>query len=74
LILGADLEIQTITGRNLTTKVPPKTQPGTSLRLKGQGLTNRNGQTGDLFVRVQVLIPDVIAPEIITAIQNNQNK
>jgi curved DNA-binding protein len=74
LILGADLEIQTITGRNLTTKVPPKTQPGTSLRLKGQGLTNRNGQNGDLFVRVQVLIPDVIAPEIIAAIQNSQNK
>lgn len=74
LILGADLEIQTITGRNLTAKVPPKTQPGTSLRLKGQGLTNRNGQIGDMFIRVQVQMPDVIAPEIIAAIQNNRNK
>jgi DnaJ-class molecular chaperone len=74
LILGADLEMQTITGRTLTAKIPPKTQPGTSLRLKGQGLTNRNGQVGDIFVRIQVQIPDAIAPEIITAIQNSQNK
>ena len=74
LILGAELEIQTITGRNLAAKIPPKTQPGTSLRLKGQGLTNRNGQTGDMFIRIQVQIPDVIAPEIIAAIQNSQNK
>lgn len=74
LILGADLEMQTITGRTLTAKIPPKTQPGTSLRLKGQGLTNRNGQVGDIFVRIQVQIPDVIAPEIISAIQNSQNK
>jgi molecular chaperone DnaJ len=65
LILGADLEMQTITGRTLTAKIPPKTQPGTSLRLKGQGLTNRNGQ---------VQIPDAIAPEVIAAIQNSQNK
>ncbi len=74
LILGADLEMQTITGRSLTAKIPPKTQPGTSLRLKGQGLTNRNGQVGDIFVRIQVQIPNVIAPEIIAAIQNSQNK
>jgi DnaJ-class molecular chaperone len=74
LILGGDLEIQTITGRDLAAKIPPKTQPGTSLRLKGQGLTNRNGQTGDMFIRIQVQIPDVIAPEIIAAIQNSQNK
>jgi curved DNA-binding protein len=74
LILGAELEIQTITGRNLAAKIPPKTQPGTSLRLKNQGLTNRNGQTGDMFIRIQVQIPDVIAPEIIAAIQNSQNK
>ena len=74
LILGADLEIQTITGRDLAAKIPPRTQPGTSLRLKGQGLTNRNGQTGDMFIRIQVQIPAVIAPEIIAAIQNSQNK
>jgi DnaJ-class molecular chaperone len=44
------------------------------LRLKGQGLTNRNGQVGDIFVRIQVQIPDAIAPEVIAAIQNSQNK
>jgi hypothetical protein len=44
------------------------------LRLKGQGLTNRNGQVGDIFVRIQVQIHDAIAPEVIAAIQNSQNK
>lgn len=72
LILGGDLTLDTLTGKTLSTRVPAKTQPGTVLRLKAQGLRDRSGQTGDILVRVQTFLPDQIAPEIITAIQNHQ--
>jgi DnaJ-class molecular chaperone len=72
LILGGELTIDTLTGKTLTVSIPERTQPGTSLRLRNQGLKNRSGQTGDIFVRVQASIPAQIAPEIIDAIQKHQ--
>ena len=72
LILGGDLTIDTLTGKTLSTRVPARTQPGTVLRLKSQGLRDRAGQTGDIMVRVQAQIPDDIPSEIIDAIQKHQ--
>jgi DnaJ-class molecular chaperone len=72
LILGGDLTIDTVTGKTLSTRVPARTQPGTVLRLKAQGLRDRAGQTGDIMVRVQAQIPENIPPEIIDAIQKHQ--
>ena len=72
LILGGDLTIDTLTGKTLSTRVPARTQPGTVLRLKSQGLRDRAGQTGDIMVRVQAQIPENIPPEIIDAIQKHQ--
>jgi DnaJ-class molecular chaperone len=72
LILGGDLTIDTLTGKTLSTTVPARTQPGTVLRLKTQGLRDRTGNVGDIFVRVQTFLPQNIAPEIIDAIQKYQ--
>ena len=72
LILGGELTIDTLNGKTLSTSIPAKTQPGTVLRLKAQGLRDRAGRTGDIFVRVQTFLPDQIAPEIIDAIQKHQ--
>ena len=72
LILGGELTVDTLSGRTLSAQIPARTQPGTSLRLRGQGLRNRNGATGDIYVRVQAQIPERIAPEIIDAIQKYQ--
>jgi DnaJ-class molecular chaperone len=72
LILGGELTIDTLTGRTLNTQIPERTQPGTTLRLRGQGLQDRSGNTGDIFVKLQASIPDNIAPEIIDAIQKHQ--
>lgn len=41
--------------------IPAHTQTGQVFRLKGQGVTN-NGQTGDLFVTVRVVIPGSLTP------------
>jgi DnaJ-class molecular chaperone len=72
LILGGDLTIDTLTGKTLSTRIPARTQPGTVLRLRAQGLRDRAGQTGDILVRVQTFLPEHIAPEIIEAIQKHQ--
>ena len=72
LILGGNLTIDTVTGKTLSTRVPARTQPGTVLRLKAQGLRDRAGRTGDIMVRVQAQIPENIPPEIIDAIQKHQ--
>jgi curved DNA-binding protein len=69
LILGTDLEIATITGAKIVMRVPPGTQPGTTMRIRGHGMPNNQGQTGDCFVRLQAELPHKIAPEIVAAIQ-----
>jgi DnaJ-class molecular chaperone len=72
LILGGDLTSDTLNGNTLSTSIPARTQPGTMLRLRAQGLRDRTGQTGDIFIRVQTFLPENIAPEIIDAIQKHQ--
>ena len=72
LILGGELTIDTLNGKTLSTSIPARTQPGTVLRLKAQGLRDRAGRTGDIMVRVQAQIPENIPPEIIDAIQKHQ--
>jgi molecular chaperone DnaJ len=55
--LGAEIEVPTLEGR-ATIRIPPGTQPGTLLRLKGRGVKNLQGYgQGDLRVRVQVEVP-----------------
>lgn len=72
MILGADIAVKTITGSELVTAVPPRTQPKTMLRLRGQGLVDRANNRGDIFLRVQPEIPNNIAPEIIEAVQKHR--
>lgn len=73
MILGADVEVQNILGHSLVVRVPPGTQPGTVMRLRGHGIQDRHGQRGDLMVRVQAQIPKTIAPEIVAAIQQHRS-
>lgn len=71
LILGGESEVSTVEGHRLVVKIPAHTQPGTTLRLRSQGIMDQNSQKGDLMVQIQAEIPKTIAPEIITAIQNH---
>jgi molecular chaperone DnaJ len=55
--LGSEIEVPTLEGQ-ATIRIPPGTQPGTLLRLKGRGVKNLQGYgQGDLHVRVQVEVP-----------------
>ena len=60
-ILGGKKEIKTLTKSVLVT-IAPGTQPGTKLRLKGQGLAV-DGQAGDLIAEIIVTIPQSITEE-----------
>lgn len=72
LILGAEIVIKDLQNNSLSLSVPPRTQPGTNFRLRGRGLAQRNGQSGDLLVRVQCSIPDHIPEPLLNAIAANR--
>jgi curved DNA-binding protein len=64
-VLGGEAEVPTLTGRPLRLKIPPLTQNGQLLRLKGQGMptTSKSGERGDLYATVEVQLPKELSPE-----------
>jgi curved DNA-binding protein len=72
MILGGETEIKTILGTGVVIRIPPNTQPGAVMRLRAHGLSNSQGQRGDVMIRLQAQIPAVIAPEILTAIEQHR--
>jgi molecular chaperone DnaJ len=56
--LGAKIEVPTIDGRTLL-KIPPGTQSGQKLRLRGKGVpsASKEGARGDEIVEVKVTVP-----------------
>ena len=69
LILGGDITVQNIYGETLTVRVPSKCQPGTSLRLREQGLRDQAGRRGDMMIKLVAEIPQNISSELVEAIQ-----
>jgi curved DNA-binding protein len=60
--LGASVRTPTIDGAvDLT--IPPNTQGGRQLRLRGQGLNRRSGGRGDQYVRIVILNPPSLSPK-----------
>lgn len=72
LILGADVTVQNVLGHTLTIRVPARCQPGTILRCRGQGLRDRRGAQGEMFVKLRATIPDNLSPELIEAIEKHR--
>ncbi len=59
--LGTQVEIPTLEGFTVV-KVPPGTSSGTKLRLRGRGLRDRNGQSGDMYAIVRIQVPKEPSP------------
>jgi DnaJ-class molecular chaperone len=69
-VLGGEVQVPTIKGSPVVLKLPAETQNGRTFRLRGQGMprlsTERAGggnQYGDLFVTVQVQLPNNLSSE-----------
>jgi curved DNA-binding protein len=57
-MLGVNLKINTIDGKNLQITVPPGTAPETILSCKGEGMPNmRSMKRGNLLIKIKIDIP-----------------
>jgi DnaJ-class molecular chaperone len=60
--LGAKVNVPTLEGP-LEVTIPPGTQAGKKLRLRGQGINKRGGGRGDEYVRIKIVIPPRLTPK-----------
>jgi len=56
-VLGGEIRVDTPDGP-VTLKIPPGTQTGRRLRLRGRGLPSGDGERGDLYAVVRVVVPE----------------
>jgi molecular chaperone DnaJ len=59
--LGTDVQVPTLDGKGKL-RVPPGTQPGSVLRVKGRGMPRRSGGRGDQLVEIRVEVPSSLTP------------
>lgn len=73
-VRGATIDVPTPNG-HVALKIPPGSSGGRRLRITGQGVLSTTGSPGDLFVELQIKLPeqmaepDSIAPEIQQAVE-----
>ena len=60
---GAKVKVPTIDG-SVSLKVPPKSQSGSVVRLRGKGVAKRAHPAGDLYVHFEVQIPTADDPKL----------
>ena len=74
LITGTSLNVETIDGSILRLRIPPRTQPGTHMRVTGKGVVSRQLGVldGDMLVKLNGKIPEDISPAILNAIREDQ--
>ncbi len=56
-LLGAEIEVPTITGP-ARIKIPPCTQGGRKLRLRGKGVASRRGGRGNQYCVINITLPE----------------
>jgi curved DNA-binding protein len=64
-VLGGEVEVPTLRGTRAQLRIPPGTQNGARLRLRGLGMPRLRGEgNGDLIAEVELRIPEVVTPEV----------
>jgi DnaJ-class molecular chaperone len=73
-VLGATLNVPTIDGK-VSLKVPAGSNSGSQLRLRGKGVQpGKSGTRGDQYVRLVVMLPKEIDPDLGSAIETAARK
>jgi curved DNA-binding protein len=62
-IKGAKVKVPTFDG-SVTITVPPRTQSGTEMRVRGKGVQKKGREPGDLYVRWLVHVPTTASSEL----------
>jgi curved DNA-binding protein len=68
-VVGAKVDVPTPHG-TITMTIPAGTSSGKKLRAKGQGIPGRNGDVGDLFAIVQIVLPAKLTDDITEKIRD----
>lgn len=68
-ILGAKIRVPTPTGP-LTVALPPNSNTGKVLRLKGKGVLKKASEYGDVYVTIKVVLPEKADPELTAFMEN----
>jgi curved DNA-binding protein len=59
-VLGTSISVPTLDGR-VNIRIPPGTQAGQKLRVRGRGLPQREGAKGDLIVETTIEVPSNVS-------------
>jgi DnaJ-class molecular chaperone len=67
-VVGAKVDVPT-PKEVVTLSIPPGTSSGAKLRVKGHGVTPKNGPPGDLLAEIQIVLPKQLSEADRKAIQ-----
>jgi len=71
LIQGGSITMTDAVNATIEVQIPPRTNPGTVMRLRGRGVPRPQGVSGDALVRLQAQIPKDIPEPVLTAISQH---
>jgi len=73
LILGTNIEFTTIHDQTLSVTIPPRSKPGSNLRIPNHGLEASNAR-GDQYLLLSPVIPDTISTDLLTALEKERTQ
>jgi molecular chaperone DnaJ len=66
--LGTSVRVPTLDS-SVTLRIPPGTPSGRTLRVRGRGVTRKDGTSGDLLVTIEVVVPAHLDDEAREALE-----
>lgn len=72
-LLGKEIHVKTIHGKQIKLKIPPGTSGGKVFRLRGMGIHSKSG-TGDHLVRVEITVPSNLSQSQLKQFKEWANK
>ena len=63
IILGERVYLKHLNGKEIKFKVPKNARAGTKIRIKGEGMPRIQGGYGDLYVEIDVKIPEKVSKQ-----------
>lgn len=74
LLIGADINVDTVDGKTLSLKIPKGTQSGTTFTVRNYGLpNNRTGKRGVLYIKVKGRVPNITDESVLETLRGIKN-